>query len=187
MKIGSLILRLTVGGLFIGHGLQKLRGSFDGPGIEKTAEMMKNLELHPSRQNALAAAITETAGGAALALGAATPAAAASLMGTMITAIRKVHWNNGLWNTGGGWEYHGLLIATTAAIVADGPGTLSFDALVGKKKWGAGWALIALCAGAAGSTAVIEAGRRAGVACEDEPSMQEPATNEEPTEITTDA
>ncbi|MCJ1694182.1 DoxX family protein [Rathayibacter caricis DSM 15933] len=168
MKVGSLVLRLAVGGLFIGHGLQKLRGSFGGPGLEGTSQMMESLEMHPPRRNALAAAVTETAGGAALALGAATPLAAAGLVATMVTAVRKVHWSNGLWNAGGGWEFNGLLVAATAAIVADGPGPLSFDALVGKKKWGAGWALFALVAGAAASTAAIEAGRRA-VSTSEEP------------------
>ncbi|PPF80516.1 DoxX family protein [Rathayibacter rathayi] len=161
MKVGSLILRLAVGGLFVGHGLQKLRGSFDGPGLDGTEQMMSSLELHPARRNAVAAAVTETAGGAALALGAATPLAAAGLIATMVTAVRKVHWSNGLWNTSGGWEYNGVLVAATAAIVADGPGALSFDALIGKKKWGAGWSLFALVGGAAASTALIEAGRRA--------------------------
>ncbi|ROQ58580.1 putative oxidoreductase [Rathayibacter sp. PhB152] len=164
MKVGSLVLRLAVGGLFVGHGLQKLRGSFDGPGLDGTEQMMKSLELHPARRNAVAAAVTETAGGAALALGLATPVAAAGLIATMVTAVRKVHWSNGLWNSGGGWEYNGLLAAAATAIVADGPGALSFDGLVGKRKWGAGWALFALVAGAAASTAVIEAGRRAAPA-----------------------
>ncbi|MHC2186160.1 putative oxidoreductase [Rathayibacter agropyri] len=173
MKVGSLILRLAVGGLFVGHGLQKLRGSFGGPGLDGTEQMMTSLELHPAHRNAVAAAVTETAGGAALALGAATPLAAAGLIATMVTAVRKVHWSNGLWNTGGGWEYNGVLVAAVAAIVADGPGTLSFDALIGKRKWGAGWALFALVGGAAASTALIEAGRRAapveGVIAADDP------------------
>lgn len=161
MKIGSLILRLAVGGLFVGHGLQKLRGSFGGPGLDGTEQMMTSLELHPARRNAVAAAATETAGGAALAFGAATPLAAAGLIATMVTAVRKVHWSNGLWNAGGGWEYNGVLVAAVAAIVADGPGALSLDALIGKRKWGAGWALVALVGGAAASTALIEMGRRA--------------------------
>ena len=34
MALGTLLLRLTVGGLFVGHGLQKLTGAFDGPGLD---------------------------------------------------------------------------------------------------------------------------------------------------------
>ncbi|RUR03292.1 DoxX family protein [Labedella endophytica] len=163
MTAGTLIIRLAVGGLFVGDGLQKLRGSFDGPGLEGTTQMMHSLEMHPARRNAVAAAVTETAGGAALALGAATPVAAAGITATMITAIRKVHWNNGLWNAGGGWEFNGLLIAAATAVVADGPGLLSLDAVTGKKKWGIGWALASVAAGAIASTVLIEAGRRAAV------------------------
>jgi putative oxidoreductase len=181
MKVGSLILRLAVGGLFVGHGLQKLRGSFDGPGLEGTEQMMESLEMHPARRTAVAAAVTETAGGAALALGAATPLAAAGLIATMVTAVRKVHWSNGLWNSGGGWEYNGVLVAATAAIVADGPGTLSFDALLGKRTWGAGWALLALVGGAAASTALIEAGRRASASAVEGSSSETLTAPDSPT------
>ncbi len=52
---------------------------------------MASLDMRPSRRNALAAGVTETAGGALLALGLATPLARVSLIGTMITAIRKVN------------------------------------------------------------------------------------------------
>jgi len=180
MKVGSLVLRLAVGGLFVGHGLQKLRGSFGGPGLEGTSQMMESLEMHPPRRNALAAAVTETAGGAALALGAVTPLAAAGLVATMVTAVRKVHWSNGLWNAGGGWEFNGLLVAATAAVVADGPGPLSLDALVGKSKWGAGWALLALVAGAAASTAAVEAGRRSAGAGAPAPTTADSSASTSP-------
>ena len=61
MALGTLALRLVVGGLIAGHGLQKLTGSFDGPGLEGTEQMMGALDLHPARRQALAAAWTETA------------------------------------------------------------------------------------------------------------------------------
>ncbi len=50
MALGRLVLRLTVGGLITGHGLQKLRGSFGGPGLEGTTEMMRSIDLHPPHQ-----------------------------------------------------------------------------------------------------------------------------------------
>jgi putative oxidoreductase len=37
MGIGRLLLRFVIGGIFIGHGLQKLTGAFDGPGLTGTA------------------------------------------------------------------------------------------------------------------------------------------------------
>ena len=79
MKAGRLIARTIIGGLFVGHGVQKLFGWFGGPGVEGTEKMMDNLDLKPARRNALLAAGAETAGGAMLVLGALTPVAAAAM------------------------------------------------------------------------------------------------------------
>jgi putative oxidoreductase len=73
MKTGRVIARAVIGGLFIGHGTQKLFGWFDGPGPEATAGMMESLGIEPARRNAQAAALSETIGGALLIAGAATP------------------------------------------------------------------------------------------------------------------
>jgi len=156
-----LIARVTIGGLFAGHGAQKLFGWFGGPGPEGTEKMMENLEMRPARRNALAASVSEFAGGTLLALGALTPAAATMLSGTMFTAIRKVHFAKGVWNTGGGYEYNAVLIAALAALVEAGPGAPSVDRALGIERKGTGWALATVAAGAAGSALAIEAGRRA--------------------------
>jgi len=42
MKIGRLLLRLTVGSLFFGHGTQKLFGLFGGHGLDATANMFES-------------------------------------------------------------------------------------------------------------------------------------------------
>jgi putative oxidoreductase len=160
MNTGRLLARLTIGGLFVGHGLQKLTGQFDGPGIEGTKGMMDSLEMRPATAHAYAAGITETAGGALLALGAATPVAAASLMGVMITAIRKVHAKNGPWNADQGYEYNLVLIAALMAIVDGGPGPISVDKLRGKGTRGFPAMIGALGLGAAASTIAVELGRR---------------------------
>ena len=115
MDIGRLAARIVIGGLFIGHGTQKLFGWFGGPGLQGTEQMMGALEMRPTRANAIAAGLSETAGGALLVAGAATPAAASSLIGTMITAIRKVHQPQGVWAAQGGWEYNAVLIAALVA------------------------------------------------------------------------
>ena len=160
MNIARTLARVTIGGLFVGHGTQKLFGWFGGPGMDGTSGMMDKLELRPARQNALAAGISETAGGALLAAGALMPVAAAMMTGTMTTAIRKVHFEKGLWNTGGGYEFNLALIAAAIALVDSGPGRPSVDEALGIELKGSGWALAALAAGVAGSAAVIEAGRR---------------------------
>jgi putative oxidoreductase len=161
MNIARLAARSIIGGLFIGHGTQKLKGWFGGPGLQGTEGMMHTLGMHPPRRNALAAGLTETTGGALLLAGLATPLASASLIGTMITAIRKVHLPNGPWSANGGYEYNLVLIAALLAIAEDGPGDISLDAALGRQLTGAKWGIAALVLGAAASTAVIEAGRRA--------------------------
>ena len=160
MSLASTLLRTTIGGLFVGHGLQKLTGAFDGPGLEGTEQMMAGTGMHPAARTARLVAVAETAGGAALALGAATPLAAATVVATMVTAVRKVHGSKGPWNTEGGFEYNAVLIAAAAAVAA-GPGGPSIDQAFGKKTWGTGGALFALVAGTIGSFVVVELGRRA--------------------------
>jgi uncharacterized membrane protein YphA (DoxX/SURF4 family) len=81
--------------------------------------MMDNLELRPGRRNALAAASAETTGGTLLALGALTPVAGALITGTMVTAIRKVHWPNAPWNQQQGYEYNLASIAVGSALAIE--------------------------------------------------------------------
>jgi putative oxidoreductase len=151
MKIARLLLRLSVGGLFVGHGTQKLFGWFDGHGLEATANGFEQMGLRPGKANAIAAGAAEAGGGALLALGLATPLAASVLTATMITAIEKVHAKNGPWATKGGYEYNVVLIAAVLLLVEAGPGGHSLDAARGHERSGSGWALAVLAAGAAGA------------------------------------
>lgn len=147
MKLMRLVVRLVIGGLFIGHGTQKLFGWFGGHGPEGTGGFFESLGLKPGKANAIAAGAAEAGGGALLASGLALPLAGAALTGTMTTAIRHVHAAKGPWSTDGGWEYNAVLIAATLAVV--------------EEECGAAWALAAGVAGAAGSLAVSELGKRA--------------------------
>jgi putative oxidoreductase len=159
MNIARFAARTVIGGLFIGHGTQKLMGWFGGPGLEGTQGMMESLDLNPPRRNALAAGITETAGGALMVAGLATPVASAGLIGTMITAIRKVHWSSGPWVASGGYEYNLVLIAGLLALAEEGPGDISLDAALGLDLTGVKWSLAALGLGAAASSASVWLGR----------------------------
>jgi len=151
MDLGRLVLRLVLGDLFVGHGTQKLFGWFGGQGPQGTSEMMESVGLRPGRLNALAAGATEAAGGALLAAGTATPLAAAGITGVMVTAVRRIHWQNGLWNTSGGYEYNAVIVAALAALVEAGPGRWSLDSMRGRVRRGSGWALTALALGTLGS------------------------------------
>jgi putative oxidoreductase len=160
MNLGRLLARMTLGGLFIGHGTQKLFGWFGGPGMEGTTGMMDKLEMRPARQNARAAGLSETTAGALIAAGALMPLAGALVTGTMATAIRKVHLDKGLWNTNGGYEFNVTLVAAVIALIDAGPGKPSVDDALGLRLRGSGWALLALGTGVAGAAGAIEAGKR---------------------------
>jgi putative oxidoreductase len=151
MRIARLLLRVIVGGLFVGHGTQKLFGWFGGGGIDRTGQTFESLGMRPGRRNALAAGVAEAGGGAALALGFATPLAASALTATMLTAINRVHLKNGVWVTNGGFEYNVVLIAAAISVAELGPGPLSLDAALGTERSGPAWALAALAGGVTGA------------------------------------
>ncbi len=151
MKIARALLRVIVGGLFIGHGTQKLFGWFGGPGLDATAKGFESLGMRPGKANAIAAGAAETGGGALLASGLAMPFAGSVLTATMLTAIHRVHLKNGPWTGNGGYEYNLVLIAAALALVEVGPGALSLDQARGRERSGTRWALTALGAGALGA------------------------------------
>ena len=179
MNVARLVARTVIGGLFVGHGVQKLAGWFGGPGLEGTAGMMESLRLHPPRRNAIAAGAAEAGGGALLTLGLATPAASSALIGTMITAIRKVHWSNGPWVSAGGYEYNLVLIAALLALAEDKPGDVSVDRALGLNFTGFRWSLAALGLGAAASAATVWLGENAAP---EDPSTADREAAEAPTD-----
>jgi putative oxidoreductase len=183
MQIARLLLRVTLGGLFFGHGTQKLKGWFGGHGLEATSGMFEQLGLHPGRRNAIASGVSEAGGGAAMALGLATPFAAASLIGSMITAIHRVHIKNGPWISNQGYEYNVILILAAALIAELGPGPVSLDHVLGTEKSGPAWGLAALAMGGAGAVAVHQLAKASAPAePADEPSDEATEAAEAPTE-----
>lgn len=168
MTFGIAILRAVIGGLFIGHGLQKLLGKFGGFGIEGTGGWMESVGMRPGKVHATAAGLAETGGGALLVAGAATPLAQTALTSTMTVAIAKVHGANGVWSQNGGYEFPLTMTTALFAITASGPGALALD----RREWGTGWAIVALAAGVAGGFAAIEYSNRQP---EPEPAAPEPA------------
>jgi putative oxidoreductase len=158
MGIGKLLLRATVGGYFVGHGMQKLAGWFGGQGPEGTGQFFESAGLRPGRESALLAGAAEAGGGSLLVLGLFTPAAVSMLTGVMTNAIRHVHWKNGLWNSDGGVELPAVVLATLAAVADSGPGRYSLDEALGIRLRGPVVTLVAMGAGAAGAVYVAERG-----------------------------
>ena len=77
MSYGILLLRLVVGVAFVGHGTQKLFGWFGGYGPKGTGGFFASQGYRAPVLMAVAAGLSEAAGGALLALGFATPLAGA--------------------------------------------------------------------------------------------------------------
>jgi putative oxidoreductase len=149
VKVGLLVLRTILGVLFIGHGTQKLFGWFEGEGLRDTSESFDLIGLRPGPQQATAAGVSETVGGALIATGFLTPVGCALITGVMTQAIRTVHAGKGPWFTAGGWEYNVVLIATVFAIADVGPGAWSLDRAWGTEHAGPLWAATAVGVGAA--------------------------------------
>ena len=165
-NLGRLLLRVTVGSIFIEHGTQKLFGWFGGHGPSGTGQFFESLGLRPGRRNAIVAGIAEAGGGTLLVLGLATPAAASAVGSVMVTALRTAVWRDEIKVGTGGYEL--LLLANAVAIADSGPGPVSLDALLGWERRGARWAAAALGGALAGSALAIAAGRQHGEASAEE-------------------
>ena len=137
MKLALPLLRTLIGGLFVGHGTQKLFGWFGGGGPDGTGQFFEMSGLRPGKRNALAAGASEAVGGTLFALNRGVPVAGTFLAGTMWAAIWAVHKEKGPWVTDGGWEYNAVLLAAFATVV--------------EEEHGAPLALATLLAGAAGA------------------------------------
>lgn len=129
--IGLLTVRLTVGGLMVGHGAQKLFGWFGGYGLEGTSGWLESLGLRPARQWAIAAGASEFGGGVLTGLGLLHPLGPIGMMGSMAVAIRKAHWGKPIWVTAGGAELPVTNIAIGIALCLVDPGRLSLDHALG--------------------------------------------------------
>ena len=161
MNLGLLVVRLAVGMLMMGHGAQKLFGSFGGHGPAGTGGFFESLELTPGRQMAILAGVGELVGGALLALGLLTPLSAALLSAVLLTAAWTAHRAAGIWVAEGGYEYNLVLITGLFALTAVGPGDWSLDNALGIDANGTGWALAELGAAVIAAVGAVVVGRSA--------------------------
>lgn len=143
--IGLLTVRLTVGGLMVGHGAQKLFGWFGGYGLEGTSGWLESLGLRPARQWAVAAGASEFGGGVLTGLGLLHPLGPIAMMGSMVVATRKAHWGKPIWVTSGGAELPLTNVAIGIALCLVDPGRLSLDHALGVR---VPWQFAVLAAGA---------------------------------------
>lgn len=127
--IAPLVLRLTLGVIFIGHGWGKLFGEGNPAGF---AGWLGSMGLEPSYLLAVAAGLAETFGGALLIAGLFTRAAASSLVVVMLVAIGFVHLDAGMFGKGG-YEFQLLLLVGVVSLLIQGAGKHSVDEIIYKK------------------------------------------------------
>ena len=156
MAYGLLVMRVVVGLTFAGHGAQKIFGWFGGGGPRQTAGFFGGLGFRAPLVMAVAAGVAELSG-LLLAVGFATPFAAAAVIAVMVVAIATVHWKNGFWVAKGGFEFNLVLTAVAAGIGATGAGRFSVDRALA---WednisGLWWGVGALGLGALGAGAAL--------------------------------
>jgi putative oxidoreductase len=96
MNLGLLVARLAFGLLMAAHGTQKLFGWLGGYGLNGTGQFFEGLGFRPGRTFALAAGLSEFAGGLLVAFGFLHPFAAAIVVSVMFVAVTTVHWKHGL-------------------------------------------------------------------------------------------
>lgn len=148
MDTGVLVLRLVVGLLIAGHGVQKVSFRLGGNGLAGGTEEFRHDGFRGGRLTALAAGAGQIGSGLFLAAGLLTPAAAMAAMGVM-TVAGTVKWHNGLWVQNDGYEYPLVLVVVAAVLALTGPGRWSADHALGLTPWPLWISLAALVTGPA--------------------------------------
>jgi putative oxidoreductase len=131
---GTVPLRLALGGIFIGHGLQKVLGSFGGPGLAKFASFPTPFPtvMRPAWLWMGVAAVSELGGGILVLLGLFTRIGAFLIAFTMIVAIVGVHWP--AFFAPAGMELPLALLGMSLALLIMGGGQASVDRMIGGRR-----------------------------------------------------
>lgn len=127
LDFGLLVLRILLGGTMLGHGLQKLFGLFDGPGISGFAGALESAFGFTSQTTLLSwiTAVTETVSGALLVLGLFTPLAAAGILGVAASVV-YLKFGGGFFSRQG-FEYELLLAGAAFTLLFTGAGRIAVD------------------------------------------------------------
>lgn len=127
-------LRLALGVAFIGHGAQKVFGSFGGPGFAKFTSFPAPFSfMRPSAAWMGAAALAELIGGALVLLGFLTRLGAFLITCVMLTVIFGVLRNKGFFAPEG-MEMAVAFLAMALALLITGGGQLSVDRMIGGRR-----------------------------------------------------
>lgn len=124
--LGLLIVRIIVGGLFMGHGTGKLFGWFGQGGVDGTGAFFESVGYKPGKELAIADGILELGAGAMIVLGFMIPLAAAIIIGDMMNAA-WVKSAMGFWTADQGYEYEFVVIFLMLALTVAGTGAYALD------------------------------------------------------------
>ena len=126
-------LRLALGAAFIGHGAQKVLGSFNGPGFAKFTSFPAPFPfMRPAWLWMAAAAIGELVGGILVLLGFLTRLGALLIVCVMLTAIIAMHWPK--FFAPDGIELPMAFLAMALALLIAGGGQASVDRMIGGRR-----------------------------------------------------
>jgi putative oxidoreductase len=126
-----LLIRITVGGILLVHGIVKVTG----PGVVAFAGGLAHRGIEPSLLFAYVIFFNETIGAICLMLGLFTRVIAAIIAVEFAVITFVVHFPNGFGFTrpGGGWEYPLMWGLIIFAISLRGGGPYSLDRVLGKE------------------------------------------------------
>jgi putative oxidoreductase len=128
---------LVLGVLFFVHGSQLMLGWFGGFGLSGSMHFFTQ-QLGIPAAFAFLGIAGQFFGGIFLIAGLAGRIAALAIIGNMVVAVAKVHWQYGLFmnwfgtQKGEGFEYHLLAVTIGLLIVIRGSGALSLDRLLAR-------------------------------------------------------
>jgi putative oxidoreductase len=125
--------RIALAWIFIYYGAGKLFGSFNGPGLHRTALYFSNTaHLHPGGFFAVLGGVIELGAGVALALGLASRLAGIALFGDMVMAMITVTWATGINSQTAppGYQLNIALGVLALVVAIFGSGRFSLDALL---------------------------------------------------------
>lgn len=134
--LGLMLLRVGLGVLLIGHGLQKAFGLWGGSGLGGFQDSLAEAGYQHAGILTYVGAIGQIGAGVLLVLGLFTPVAAAVAMASLINGLLAAvtaQSNGFAFFLPDGHEFQVTLIVVAAVIILTGPGRYGFDA-------GRGWA-----------------------------------------------
>ncbi|MGX7725965.1 DoxX family protein [Rhodococcus sp. 5G237] len=136
LDLGLFVLRAAVGAILVAHGLQKLVGLWNGPGLDGFESLLRDAGYQQPAVLAIVGAVGEIAAGGLLVLGLLTPFAAAAIVAIMVNAVLFKHeLEPGVQffaAESSGFEFEALLVACAVAITLTGPGRIAID---GRRGW----------------------------------------------------